>query len=200
MDFFTNLNSSPSSSIVNMYSSSNYELQYPIKSSIKLLINHYFLQRSILHQYHVSEYSEHDSNSAILALFSLYSTSVESRFIHPNLIHNIESVNNIVQLFTDSRTNKCLKDLPRSIFRDFTKRMITNQALEALTETELVYQKANEYSRRHQPRANVRIPSPVRPNKYGADDYVDLSDSDKSERRSIDLDDYTVTPLHCLHV
>ena len=39
---FTNLNLSPLSSIVNMYSSSNCLLQYPMKSSIKLLINHYF--------------------------------------------------------------------------------------------------------------------------------------------------------------
>ena len=70
--------------------------------------------------------------------------------------------------------------------------MDITQAIEVLTETELVYQKANEYSRRHQPRKKLRTPSPVR--RYGAEDYVDLSDSDKSERRSIDLADYTVTP------
>ena len=57
--YFSNLNCSPTSSIVNVYTCDNCTLTFPLKPSIKKLLNHYFLQRRYLKQYHVGNFSEH---------------------------------------------------------------------------------------------------------------------------------------------
>ena len=65
---FSNLNCSPSSSIVYMYSCDNCTLTYPLKPYIKMLFNDYSLQRRHLKQYHVGIFTE----MTVIQLCTLY--------------------------------------------------------------------------------------------------------------------------------
>ena len=148
--YFSNLNCSQTSSIVNVYSCDNYTLTCPLKPSIKKLLNHYFLQRCYLKQYHVGNFSEHDSNSAIHALLSCYSSAVKSQFIRSDLLTNAENTSNFLKHFIDSRSENKLLPFPwssRYIYRDMIDRPHVLQTFELLTEVELVYLRSHEYAR-----------------------------------------------------
>ena len=80
------VNSGSTSSIVKMYSSSKVELTSPLDPRLITLLNHYFLQRKYVFQYHVAKSSPYDENDMILSIFSFFSTVVSNRFVSKSLL------------------------------------------------------------------------------------------------------------------
>ena len=87
--YLTNAISSPTSSRVNMYSSSNFKLICPVDIRLKRIINHYFLQREHVNHYHVGEY---DPKSMILSLLSCYTTTINNIYFRYDLLSTQEVV------------------------------------------------------------------------------------------------------------
>ena len=74
-----------------MYCTSNISYSYPHPSSIRSILNHYFPQRRYLMSF------PHDSDGAILSIFSLYCTFISDRFVTLGLLSSRERASNVLQ-------------------------------------------------------------------------------------------------------
>ena len=191
--FITNVNTSPTSAIINMYSSSNFKSQYPLDHRLKRIINHYFLQREHLYHYQVGHFSVHDPQSMLLSLLSFYTSTVNNRYFRADLLESEELTSLMIEHLNVSCSGGKMLDFDRSVFRDILERLSPVQSCEILTSEEVETQRIQEYLRRHPPR-ETRTPSPTpaaRSNDIG--DYY-LSDSDDSDKRSVDMTKFDITP------
>ena len=150
--YITNLNCSPSSSTVKMYTSSKVIFEEPLDTRLVTLLNHYFLQRKYLRHYHIADASPFDKNDMILALFSCYSTVINNRFIRENLLSREDVVSNAIKHFKQSCEQENLLPFHRGIFRDMTEMLQPIKIFEILSDEELDTLRLEESKRRNPPR------------------------------------------------
>ena len=145
--FITNINTSPTSGKVNLYSSSNFTLKYPLDHRLKRMLNHYFLQRKELSHYHIGNFSAHDPQSALLSLLSFHTTTVNNKYFRPDLLDSEKLTGLMIKHLTMSCSGGKMLMFDRSVFRDPLDRISPVQSCEILTSEELETQTVQEYLR-----------------------------------------------------